>query len=239
MKSDLLCAFIVLQGSVVCSCIYAQTPLPVSSGGTGATTAPAAPANLGLPVVSVMSFGATGNGVTDDTAAINSAMTACTSSAAPFNGCILYFPAGIYITTGLSMQSFVNMKGDGWATTVIKLKPATASDILTVPVSGFNFSMYGLTLDGNSSNGGTGNCFSTVTTGTGPVKWNTANKLTAVSNAQKWGHIEEVMFSNCSQDGIHINVYNYISFSTTSTLSTMACMASTRREQTADSQTFR
>ncbi len=116
MKSDLLCAFIVLQGSVVCSCIYAQTPLPVSSGGTGATTAPAAPANLGLPVVSVMSFGATGNGVTDDTAAINSAMTACTSSAAPFNGCILYFPAGIYITTGLSMQSFVNMKGDGWAT---------------------------------------------------------------------------------------------------------------------------
>lgn len=145
-----------------------------------------------------------------DTTAINNAMTACVSKAVPNNGCILYFPAGKYMTTGLSMSSYVNMKGDGWATTVIQLMPSTSSDVLTVPVSTFNFSVYGLTLDGNSANGGKGNCFSTATTPESPTEWNTANKQTATTNAQKWGHIEEVMFSNCSNDGIFINQYNYL-----------------------------
>ena len=88
--------------------------------------------------------------------------------------------------------------------------PSTSSDVLTVPVSTFNFSVYGLTLDGNSANGGKGNCFSTATTPESPTEWNTANKQTATTNAQKWGHIEQVMFSNCSNDGIFINQYNYL-----------------------------
>jgi hypothetical protein len=45
------------------SALLAQT-LPVSGGGTGATTAPTAISTLGLPVISVVSFGATGNGTT-------------------------------------------------------------------------------------------------------------------------------------------------------------------------------
>jgi hypothetical protein len=165
-----------------------------------------------ISAVSVMNYGARGDGMTDDTAAINAAMTACISRATPNNGCVLYLPAGIYITTGLSLKSFVNMKGDGWGASVIQLKPHTTSDVLTIPVSTFNFSIYGLTLDGNSRRGGRGNCFSTAITSTGPAMWNTANKRTTDVNAQKWGHIEEVMFSNCSEDGIHINVYNYMLF---------------------------
>lgn len=114
------------------------------------------------------------------------------------------------MTTGLSISSFVNIKGDGWATTVIQLMPHTSSDVLIVPASVFDFSIYGLTLDGNSAHGGTGNCFSTTATPESPTEWNTANKQTASLIAQKWGHIEEVMFSNCSNDGIFINVYNYL-----------------------------
>jgi Pectate lyase superfamily protein len=166
----------------------------------------------GTSTVNVMNYGAKGDGITDDTAAINAAMAACISRAAPKNGCVLNFPAGVYITTGLSVKSFVNMKGDGWGASVIQLKPDTASDVVTVPASAFNFSIYGLTLDGNSGRGGRGNCFSTAVTSTGPAEWNTANKRPAEVNAQKWGHIEEVMFSNCSEDGIHINVYNYMLF---------------------------
>ena len=183
--------------------------LPITGEGTAMSATVVHPR---LSIVSVVNYGAAGDGVTDDTAAINSAMMSCISKAVPNNGCILYFPAGIYITTGLTLQSFVNMKGDGWGTSVIRLKPNTASDVLMIPVTTSNFSVYGLTLDGNSANGGAGNCFSTATTPTGPVKWNTANKQTTSVNAQKWGHIEEVMFSNCSADGIHINVYNYMLF---------------------------
>jgi hypothetical protein len=153
-----------------------------------------------------------GDGRTDDTAAINSAMAACVARALPHNGCVLYFPAGVYIITGLTIRSYVNMKGDGWGASVLLLKPHTASDVLTVPVDAFNFSITGLTLDGNRMRGGTGNCFFVAPTSTGPAEWNTANKRTAPVNAQKWGHVEEVMFSHCSVDGVHINAFNYMLF---------------------------
>jgi hypothetical protein len=95
---------------------------------------------------------------------------------------------------------------------VLLLKPHTAANVLTVPVDAFNFSITGLTLDGNSEKGGSGNCFFVAPTSKGPAEWNTANKQTAPVNAQKWGHVEEVMFSHCSADGIHINVFNYMLF---------------------------
>jgi Pectate lyase superfamily protein len=163
-------------------------------------------------VISVMSYGATGDGATNDTAAINSAIAACAGKPAPHNGCTLYFPAGVYMTTGIKLKSFVHIKGDGWGTSVIQLLPNTAADVLSIPADTFNFSLYGLTLDGNSAKGGTGNCFSTASTPASPTEWNTANKQTAPVNAQKFGHIEEVMFSNCSGDGVHINPYNYMLF---------------------------
>jgi hypothetical protein len=187
-------------------CCHAQT-LPVADRQDG----PSSPtAKLESTVINVLSFGAKGDGAADDTASINLAMTACATRPRPNNGCVLYFPSGVYITTGLRLKSFVNLKGDGWGTSVIQLKPRTAADVLTIPADAFNFSIYGVTLDGNSTRGGSGNCFSTEPTQTGPAAWNTANKRTAATNAMKLGHIEEVMFSNCSRDGIHITAYNYM-----------------------------
>ncbi|MBB5065220.1 right-handed parallel beta-helix repeat-containing protein [Granulicella mallensis] len=200
MKSRRSLPLLLALGMSVCGLSMNSQAVPIASNGTGTSG------------ISVMSYGATGDGITDDTKAINSAMTACTNKTAPANGCVLYFPAGIYITTGLALQSFVHMKGDGWGTSVLRLKPHTSADVLTVPAGTFNFSVYGLTLDGNSAKGGSGNCFSTATTPTGPVEWNTANKRAASINVQKWGHMEEVMFTNCSADGIHINAYNYMLF---------------------------
>lgn len=194
----------------VASWAYGQTPLPISGGGTGATTAQSAIANLGLPVISVVSYGATGNGSTDDTVAINSAMTACASRTFPFNGCALYFPSGIYITSGITLQSYVHIVGDGWATSVILLKSATAADVLTIPVGTFNFSITGVTLDGNAANQTTGgNCLTAATTPVGPNSINTANKQTASSNGYKDGYIYGDMFSNCKQNGVYINLYNF------------------------------
>jgi hypothetical protein len=211
------CALSLLTPFALCTifarCVPAQTASPPIANTATSAPNPSTPiSNTGMPVISVANYGAKGDGTSDDTASINEAMNACTNGKVPRNGCILYFQAGVYVTTGLVLKSFVNMKGDGWGTSVIQLMPNTASDVLTVPLDAFNFSIYGLTLDGNSAKGGTGNCFSVATTPTGPAEWNTANKQTASVNAQKFGHIEEVMFSNCSADGIHINAYNYMLF---------------------------
>jgi hypothetical protein len=169
-------------------------------------------ANVEPSPINVVSYGAKGDGITDDTAATKSAMSACATRTFPNNGCILYFPAGVYVTTGLTLRSYMSLKGDGWGASVILLKSHTTSDVLTVPIDAFNFSIKDLTVDGNFGRGGTGNCLSVAPTATGPAEWNTANKKTAPVNAQKWGHIEEVMFSHCSADGIHINKFNYMLF---------------------------
>ncbi|MGA9668562.1 MAG: glycosyl hydrolase family 28-related protein [Terracidiphilus sp.] len=205
------CVFIILFHNVGLSCC-ARAQATSSSPGNEDKGASTLTAIVAPYLMSVVSYGAKGDGVTDDTTAINTAISACTARPIPNNGCVLYFPAGVYVTTGLMLHSYTNLKGDGWGTSVIRLKAHTASDVLTVPIDAFNFSIQGLTLDGNSGRGGTGNCLSIAPTATGPAEWNTANKRTAPVSAQKWGHIEEVMFSHCSADGIHINEFNYMLF---------------------------
>lgn len=209
MKRGLKWFVLTAAGIAACSFIHAQTPLPISGGGTGATTASSAIANLGLPTISVLDFGATGNGSTDDTSAIAGAMNACATKSFPFNGCNLYFPSGIYITTGITLPSYIHMRGDGWATSVIKLKPGTSADVLTIPASTFDFSIAGLTIDGNSSHGGVGNCLTVQANPNGPNFINTSNKRTESTNGYKLGYVAADMFSNCSNSGINILPFSF------------------------------
>jgi len=64
-------------------------------------------------VVSVKDFGAVGDGVADDTVAIQAAMAAA-------NGKGLYFPAGTYLTTSITFSSLSNMLifGDGFPSVI-------------------------------------------------------------------------------------------------------------------------
>jgi hypothetical protein len=72
-------------------------PVSTANGGTGATTSARALANLGIPTVSVLNYGAKGDGVTDDGSAINAALAA-NASAANTSSCV-FFPAATYYTT--------------------------------------------------------------------------------------------------------------------------------------------
>ncbi len=65
-------------------------------------------------VVNVMKYGATGDGVTDDTAAIAAAIEALST------GDALYFPAGVYRASRVGLKSNMTVQGDGWCS-VIKL----------------------------------------------------------------------------------------------------------------------
>lgn len=69
-----------------------------------------------MPVVSVRNFGATGDGTTDDTAALASAMTAARAAGKP-----LYLPAGTYLVTALpAFADQDRIWGDGrWATKIM------------------------------------------------------------------------------------------------------------------------
>ena len=73
---------------------------------------------------SVLQFGATGDGVTDDTTAIQTAIT----RAANNGGGIIYFPRGTYAVTGLTVSAAnITLVGTGLRSTIIKKSASTAS----------------------------------------------------------------------------------------------------------------
>ncbi|HLY29663.1 MAG TPA: glycosyl hydrolase family 28-related protein [Ktedonobacterales bacterium] len=77
-------------------------------------------------IYNVKSFGAQGDGSTDDTAAIQAAITAATLA----GGGTVWFPAGTYITQTLTLGSYVHLRGDGISASVLQLKSGTNGDLL-------------------------------------------------------------------------------------------------------------
>lgn len=156
------------------------------------TQASAAAARTKLEVESLVfnvkatAYGAKGDSSTDDSTAIQSAITAADAA----GGGIVYFPAGTYIVgTKLTFGSNIRFKGAGWAVSIIKAK--NASDIVvfedknyaTTGVSGGAFEY--LAVDGNKAN-------NTTTHGI---------KL----QAQSW-YFHEVLVRDCDGHGFNIKL---------------------------------
>lgn len=68
--------------------------------------------------LAVTQFGATGDGTTDDTDAVQAAIDAASG--------IVWFPAGTYLCSGLTGASGVILRGAGATQSIIKVKPGTA-----------------------------------------------------------------------------------------------------------------
>jgi hypothetical protein len=103
----------------------------------------------------VKSFGAVGDGETDDTGSIQQAI-----GAARAGGGIVFFPPGTYLTRRLTLYSQIHLRGSGGDATILRLKPGANSAILesdgfadltgTRTSGGITmFSVRDLTLDGN------------------------------------------------------------------------------------------
>jgi hypothetical protein len=115
-------------------------------------------------------YGATGDGVTDDTIAVNAALLDKSNA----GGGEVYFPPGTYIVTTLTRYSNVRLKGSGYGNTVIKLKNGTNADLFIDPnVASISiqaavgtsstggttgWEICDLTLDGNKANNTSGWC---------------------------------------------------------------------------------
>jgi hypothetical protein len=93
----------------------AQFTVVVSNtAGSATSNAATLTVNSSGSVINVSNFGATGNGSTNDTAAINNAIAALTS------GATLLFPCGTYITTSQLTINTSNVTIDGSGCAVIK-----------------------------------------------------------------------------------------------------------------------
>lgn len=100
-------------------------------------------------VFNVKGYGATGDGATDDYAAIAATITA----AAAAGGGTVYFPTGTYLVgTGLTGQSKVNLLGDGMGVSILKQKAAANQNWLIKYTSQANVFCRGLTFDFNRVN---------------------------------------------------------------------------------------
>lgn len=118
--------------------------------------------------INVKSYGATGNGTSDDSAAIAAAINAVSAT-----GGTVFFPPGTYITSLITWPTKVWLKGSGYTATIIQLKNAQNTDLIrstnfatlvgTNSSGGiYNGGIMDLTLDGNKSgqSSGTGRCLS-------------------------------------------------------------------------------
>lgn len=96
-------------------------------------------------IINVKDFGATGDGVTNDTTAIAAAVTALTANST------LYFPAGVYLTDaiGFVSKTFVAIKGDGRTSTIIRNR--VAGNVIYFRPTCSDITMQDLTIDNNNS----------------------------------------------------------------------------------------
>lgn len=138
--------------------------------------------------VNVMEFGATGDGVTDDTAAVQAAINA---------GGTTYFPAGTYVCTKLQLKLGTVLTGVGRSgyipspagqVATIKLKDGTNDHLINGADQISNVIIRQLNFDGNKANNTTGNIINLETGSAQDTAW----------------HIYDCFLDNAALDGIGI-----------------------------------
>lgn len=148
-------------------------------------------------------YGAKGDGTTDDTAAIQAAITAAGTTGT------IYFPNGTYlISQTLTVKT--NWKGDGWSSVIKQANGANLSVMLTTSTSSTTsyLTIMDLLIDGNRANNSTVTCY-------GFYAW-----------ALQYSHIRNVRIQNVNGDGWRFDGGSVGGFgSTTSTVHLTDCWA--------------
>jgi hypothetical protein len=129
--------------------------LPAATAGSGSVLATGSTASRTLgnrfaETVNVKDFGAVGDGVANDTAAINAAAAYVTS----IGGGILYFPRGTYLKDGnYSYYTNVSFVGEHKTSTIVRARSYTDSNSgVVLGSNGNNLTCSNLTIDSNWQN---------------------------------------------------------------------------------------
>jgi hypothetical protein len=121
--------------------VSGETTVPITAGGTGATTAYGADANLGV-AINALAYGADRTGIADSTTTITNAL------AASFGGCV-YLPTGTYLVKNLPLTTSQCLYGDGKKLTILKAAPASTT-VVTASGTGSFMALKSLGINGNS-----------------------------------------------------------------------------------------
>ncbi len=127
---------------------YTAADVNYTPSGSGAPVIPVATALNNLFWNVKTNGGATGDGTTDDTTAVQLAIDNLNTAGGGF----LYFPRGTYLTGKLTVKSSVRVIGDGVGATTIKLKNSTNDHLIQVATDASNVEISYVTLDGNRLN---------------------------------------------------------------------------------------
>lgn len=156
--------------------------------------------------VSVKDFGAVGNGVTDDTAAIQAALDYADTGSNQSSVVTVFIPAGTYIHTGITIPGGVNVMGDGRTSTTLFLKNST-NPVQSVKLESSRASISKVTIDGNRNNNSSGiglNADNSVAAGNSAFCYiedldiqNTAGTGCIVTNGNM-AHLKNVSITRCT-----------------------------------------
>lgn len=138
-------------------------------------------------IVNVLNYGAKGDCVSDDTAAVQEALDDAYTT-----GCIVFFPAGVYMVSGVTVKSTVSIIGEGQDSTTLRLIRGNNGKAV---ITSANFEK----LTGTNDNGGvSGVAVRDMTID--------ANGVTGSYGLRKYGYrwnICNVVFCNAGEAGIY------------------------------------
>lgn len=150
-------------------------------------------------MINVFQYGAIGDGITDDTLAIQNAISAATRASAGSTGNtggMVFFPPGTYLHRGLEIYNFIHLRGAGIEATILKLKNGANADSIHT----YKFS----TLDGTNNIGGVINWSIKDIT----IDGNKANQSGASNGISAYGYgwiMDSVRVRNCYTHGMYSN----------------------------------
>jgi hypothetical protein len=111
-----------------------STLIGYTNGGTSAVSTTVA--SKLKEKISVKDFGATGNGTTDDTAAITAALAAASNMSSALGPVAVWFPSGVYlVSSGFTLPTNIFIRGDGEGVTKILTNTANINIFSNIQTS--------------------------------------------------------------------------------------------------------
>lgn len=151
-------------------------------------------------VISAKDFGAKGDGVTDNTVALQNAINAAI-------GKKLHIPAGTYITEELHLPAEVQIEGEGYTLTGLKLKNGAGGHVIHA-INATHSTIRDILLDGNKANNPAGTDIIRVEGNTSGFEM--YNVLTVSGNTygisfSGTGNLDNAIIKNCISEANNID----------------------------------